>query len=94
MLNVAKSQNLREVTLATFTLLGSIVHRVYCSSCVRRLASVGSERAVRDCVHWKCYMCDPQQLSGLLTVRHDWRDRVIRLIAPADIPQVGRLCSL
>jgi len=72
--------------------------RVYCSSCVRRLAGNAGEQAVRDADKWNCYFCQPQEpnVCGLLSVRPDWRDRVIHLFRPPDIPQVsswGNVCS-
>lgn len=73
-----------------------IVVRVYCSVCIRRLEGEAAERAVRDADQWMCYFCHPQDQTngGLLSAREDWRDRVVRLFAPADVPQVSWLCNV
>ena len=72
---------------------GRVVDRsVYCSSCVRRLTGDDSLRVALDADPWYCYFCEPreQSVTGLLSVRRDWRDRIIDLFAPNDTPQVRR----
>ena len=70
--------------------------RVYCSSCVRRLAGEEGEQAVRDASPWHCYCCQPRRQTscGFLSARRDWRDRIISLFAPADTPPVSSWARL
>jgi len=72
---------------------GRVVDRsVYCSSCVRRLTGDDGLRVALDADPWYCYFCEPreQSVTGLLSVRRDWRDRIINLFAPNDTPRVRR----
>jgi len=67
------------------------VVRVYCSWCVRRLAGEVGEQAVCDADKWYCFFCQAHEQSkcGLLLTRKDWRDRIVHMFAPAEMPRVS-----
>jgi len=85
------------ITIVSYVMwLLYVVVRVYCTWCVRRLAGSAGEQFVQESDPWLCYFCQPhtESVRGLLSPRVDWRDRIIRLFQPPDVPQVDWFFTL
>lgn len=46
--------------------------RCFCVDCLDILVGAGAANSARDLDPWRCYMCQPLQLYGVLKKRHDW----------------------
>ena len=61
--------------------------RAYCPLCLEKLCGPTIHAKVNKAESWLCFMCQPEQESGLLKVQADWHSRLVRLMASDNLQQ-------